>query len=360
MSTRLNALCPYYTMYPLSFPLAILQKRARAKEWVLDPFCGRGTTNFAARLIGLPSVGIDSSPIAVAIAKSKLISEIPRRIVSECKDILQESSIDEAPDGPFWSLAYHEKTLQDLCKLRKALRDDCTSKARIALRAIILGALHGPLRKREPSYFSNQCPRTFAPKPAYAARFWKNRDMKPNYVDVVGLVGRKASYYLEQPPREVDGFILEGDSREPSYFSSKERFSWVITSPPYYGMKTYVQDQWLRSWFLGGPPTVPYGLNHGLSHESPEQFIGQLSSVWSNAASVCSAGARLICRFGRINTRKQDSLVLIKRSLRNTGWRITAIRSAGTAHNGKRQASQFGKRIKSKARIEYDIYAVLE
>ena len=46
----LNAVCPYYTMYPLDFPLGVLKKRSSSEEWVLDPFCGRGTTNFAARL----------------------------------------------------------------------------------------------------------------------------------------------------------------------------------------------------------------------------------------------------------------------------------------------------------------------
>ena len=36
------------------------------------------------------------------------------------------------------------------------------------------------------------------------------------------------------------------------------RFDWVITSPPYYGMRTYIPDQWLRNWFVGGPDAVDY------------------------------------------------------------------------------------------------------
>src|SRR5687767_1656889 len=58
--TVLNGICPYYTMYPLDFPLHVLGKRVTSEEWVLDPFCGRGTTNFAARLLGLPTVGLDT------------------------------------------------------------------------------------------------------------------------------------------------------------------------------------------------------------------------------------------------------------------------------------------------------------
>ncbi|WP_338066098.1 DNA methyltransferase, partial [Hydrogenibacillus schlegelii] len=40
-------------MFPLDFPLSHL-KEARREDWVLDPFCGRGTTLYAARLLGLP------------------------------------------------------------------------------------------------------------------------------------------------------------------------------------------------------------------------------------------------------------------------------------------------------------------
>src|SRR5262245_7275247 len=73
---RLNGICPYYTMFPLAFPLTIL-RRASAGDWVLDPFCGRGTTLYAARLLGLPCVGVDSNPVAAAIASAKMCHVTP-------------------------------------------------------------------------------------------------------------------------------------------------------------------------------------------------------------------------------------------------------------------------------------------
>ncbi len=42
---RLNTICPYYTMFPLSFPFRVLNG-AQPSEWVLDPFCGSGTTSW--------------------------------------------------------------------------------------------------------------------------------------------------------------------------------------------------------------------------------------------------------------------------------------------------------------------------
>ena len=37
----LNAVCPYYTMYPLDFPLRVLKEHGDEGDWVIDPFCGR-------------------------------------------------------------------------------------------------------------------------------------------------------------------------------------------------------------------------------------------------------------------------------------------------------------------------------
>ena len=79
----LNAVCPYFTMFPLSFPLWAL-KHASPRAVVLDPFCGRGTSNYAARYLGLRSYGIDTSPVAVAIAKAKL-ADATRRLAASFK-----------------------------------------------------------------------------------------------------------------------------------------------------------------------------------------------------------------------------------------------------------------------------------
>src|SRR3954463_3000523 len=86
---RLNGLCPYYTMFPLAFPFDALAN-SKPGEWVLDPFCGRGTTILAARLRGLPSVGVDSNPVAGAIAAAKLPQVRACEIIALARDILRD------------------------------------------------------------------------------------------------------------------------------------------------------------------------------------------------------------------------------------------------------------------------------
>ena len=363
MSTRtaaLNAICPYFTMFPLGFPLKVLSRAGGSTAEVLDPFCGRGTTNMAARIQGLPSIGIDSHPLAVALTKAKLVSTNPQAILDSLDRILREPQADaEVPRGEFWQLAFEETTLVSIARMRSAFRRDCRSSARIALRAIVLGALHGPVMKGKPSYLSNQCPRTYAPKPRYAIKYWKDNDLKPQKVDVREIVARRAHRYFSEDLQDVDSQVFLGDSRDERVFQkylAGRDIDWIVTSPPYYGLRTYRPDQWLRLWFLGGKETVDYSQFNQLTHDSPETFVRQLSQVWHNCSNVCRSGARMIVRFGRIPDRSVDPVELLRESLSGTGWRIQTRSDAGSASLGKRQARHFG--VRSIAHQEFDLWAV--
>lgn len=231
--TALNGICPYFTMFPLEFPLKILLRRARGGDVVLDPFCGRGTTSFAARLVGLQSLGVDSSPVATAITASKLVTSSVDSILDEAVSLSKERRTVHIPAGEFWQWAFSPSVLDTLCRFREAFLDDCTTSARIALRGIALGALHGPKQKTFPSYFSNQCPRTYAPKPAYATRFWRERGLSPEPVDVLTIIERRARRYYAVSS-DITGAVRLADSRERNALQPEvvgTRFDWVITSP---------------------------------------------------------------------------------------------------------------------------------
>lgn len=358
-NTALNAVCPYYTMYPLSFPLSVLERRSAQGGWVLDPFCGRGTTNFAARLLGLSTVGIDSSCVAVALAQAKVMSATPAGILSVARRILRTPSDHVVPSGEFWTNAFHPRVLHDLCSLRASLLRKCDTPARVLLRAIILGALHGPLTKTSPSYFSNQSPRTFAPKPKYAVRFWHERSMQPPKVDTLALLKKRTFRYLGEELPKIQARIIRADSRNSQPYGRARKFRFVITSPPYYGMRTYIPDQWLRVWFLGGPEEVDYSqAPDQLEHNSAESFVDQLSTVWEHSARVCTDDALMVVRFGGIRDRKACPISILKESLRPTRWRLVTAKNSGKAPESKLQSNQF--RLKKRTPVpEYDFYAHL-
>ena len=359
--SSLNAVCPYYTMYPLSFPFGVLARHASLarKGFVVDPFCGRGTTNFAARMLGLRSIGADSSPVAVALSKAKLAFATADDVVRCAEDILRRGTSPLIPSGEFWELAFHKDTLHEICVIREALLADCADDSRILLRAIVLGALHGPLTKRVPSNLSNQSPRTFAPKPRYAVSYWRKHELLPPRIRLLDVVRARADRYLADLPDRVSGRIIEADSRSAGLLKKGERLALAITSPPYFGMRTYLQDQWLRLWFLGGPCFVDYEHSSAqLSHASANQFAGQLRRVWANLAAVSRHDALLVIRFGGIHDRAVSPRQLVKESLVDSGWRISTLRASPDSGEGKRQVAQFHELVRSPVE-EIDVYCRL-
>jgi hypothetical protein len=337
---RLNAICPYYTMFPLDFPLGVLAD-AGGDAWVLDPFCGRGTTLYAARLLGLNSVGIDSNPVAVAATAAKLVSVTPDDVVARAAALLDAEPRVHVPTGEFWELCFHRKVLQQLCRLRAALAEP-TKAVDIALRAVVLGALHGPTNKGEPSYLSNQMPRTYSTKPDAAVRYWSVRALAPMPVDVLAIVERHAWWRYESLPAMTRSRVIAGDAAA-VLPRLRRQFGWVVTSPPYPGMVTYRPDQWLRNWFIGGPANVDYTRTGQLGGATGARFVRALARVWTLVARRCGPGARLVVRFGALPSAKTgEPEELLAASLElSGGWDVQELRSAGVPRDGRRQADQF-------------------
>lgn len=358
----LNAICPYYTMFPLEYPFRILKKYRTENPIVLDPFCGRGTTIFAARNLGMASWGIDTSPIAVAIAKAKLANTTLKR-ATNLIDRLLEVDPEHIPDTQFFRKAFSKSTLKEVCALREGLnsiRSD--SDTSVLVRAAALGCLHGPLSKSLPDagYFSNQMPRTFATKPDYSVSFWKDKSLKAPRVSVKRVLLRKLERIINQPIEKCGALkqIICGDSATYKTFAKIPRgVSVVVTSPPYYGMRSYTQDQWLRMWFLGGPDDIDYIWESQLSHKSHDEFSISLASVWSNIRRSATDDIHMHVRFGSVPSIKSDAKKLIHSSLEESkNWRVVSARTARSAHAGKRQADQMA--LGSNASEEYDFHIV--
>jgi hypothetical protein len=363
----LNAVCPYFTMFPLEFPMRrIRQERASGRSPVVfDLFCGRGTTLYAAREAGLECIGIDVSPVAVAIARAKLASTTLSSVMALTEKLLTNTVGVHVPDSEFWTLAYNPNTLNDIARLRQGLLAARDTGAARLLRALVLGGLHGPLAMNvhKSGYFSNQMPRTYSCKPAYAVRYWKSRKLTtPPLLDVRTVIRRRAErvFSCTPLPKVSDSRVILGDSTDRRTFSGVGHAELVITSPPYYGMKTYVADQWIRNWFLGGPPEVDYSSGDQLCSGSPVDFANSLASAWNNVAANASSELRVAVRFGGIRSRRSDPLTLLTDSFAQSrySWKMISRRKVCPIRAGRRQADQM--RVSAAAMDEFDSFWMLK
>jgi hypothetical protein len=161
---------------------------------------------------------------------------------------------------------------------------------------------------------------------------------------------------MHDSPNRPSNIRLGDSTRESGLRHITEDVDLVITSPPYYGLQTYVEDQWLRNWFLGGPAAVPYGNPTGLDQGSPDEFAYALGKVWFQVAGLAADDSKMVVRFGAVGSRKVDPKSILRESLMLAGdrWRVYRTSPIGTANRGRRQAAVMG--TTSSALEEYDFF----
>jgi hypothetical protein len=247
-------------MFPNAFAEKVIMKHTAPGDVVLDPFSGRGTAVFSAAVHGRRGIGVEINPVGWVYSQAKLQPARQESVIERLSEIEQIShryrkSARNAPS--FFRCCYRENVLQFLIAARRHLewrtrRVDCTAMA------FLLVNLHG---KRNDS-LSNQMRQTKSMSPAYAIRWWRERNMRPPEVDPLEfLIKRMEWRYAKGTPELADSRVYLGDSVQilphvPRYWARQhKRAHLLLTSPPYYGVTNYYYDQWLRLWLLGGRPT---------------------------------------------------------------------------------------------------------
>ena len=166
--------------------------------------------------------------------------------------------------------------------------------------ALALAALHGESEK-SPSYLSAQMPRAISTKPAYSIRFWD----KHNYVaperDVFELLKRQAEYRYRSPLPDRQGRVVLTDFRElhRSKLVERESAKCIITSPPYLNVTNFEEDQWLRLWFLGGPPHPTRNrISRDDRHELANRYWRMIADFWRIAGYLVERNGHVVVRMG--------------------------------------------------------------
>ncbi len=257
MRNRFHSLCPYFAMFPESFAQHWIEALSKPGDLVLDPFSGRGTAPFQALLSGREAIGSDINPVAFCLTRAKTnapaAAALKRRITLLQRNFIASEWAASAESQPeFFQVAYAASTLRQLMYLREELRWR-SSRVDCMLAALVLGSLHGE-SERSPSYLSNQMPRTISTKPAYSVRFWRRHGYVAPEREVFTFLRSRVDFRYESEPPKLRAATHECDFRRLPEHLGMFQPKLVVTSPPYLDTTNFEEDQWLRLWFLGGPP----------------------------------------------------------------------------------------------------------
>lgn len=131
----------------------------------------------------------------------------------------------------------------------------------------------------------------FASKPDYSIRHWTERGMQPPEVDVAAVIAARAERSFGGPRVGTRGHVILADARSAGL--PKRNYFLVVTSPPYFGMRSYVPDQWIGYRFLGGPKAPEYVQPDQIGFGTAAHFTTELGRVWANVAEACKDRTKL-------------------------------------------------------------------
>ncbi|MBT3323644.1 hypothetical protein HOG31_02305 [archaeon] len=99
----------------------IIEKESPGKnEFVLDPFCGVGTTNVVAQSMGFKSIGFDINPVATLASKVKCANYSEQDIEMIQKEInaFSPTATKIVPQSPLLDKSFDTKTFNQLMKIK--------------------------------------------------------------------------------------------------------------------------------------------------------------------------------------------------------------------------------------------------
>jgi len=291
-------------MFPETFAAKWIERLTEPGELVLDPFSGRGTTALVAILAGRKSIAFDVNDVAFCLTKAKTQPPALDKLRRRLGDLRRSFNTTKWPINipvadAFFQAAFSPRTLSQLLFLRNRLRWK-ESRVDCMIAALVLGSLHGESQTSS-SYLSNQMPRTISTKPAYSVRFWKRHRLVAPDRDVFEIVCARAAYRYESPLPTGRSMIFHADMRKLPQVAGKWRESvkCVITSPPYLDVTNFEEDQWLRLWFLGGPP---YPTTNRLSRDDRysgrSQYWAFVADMWRSLGAALAPKAHVVIRMG--------------------------------------------------------------
>jgi DNA modification methylase len=232
---------PYQASFPPQIPAYFIENYSKKGDIVLDPFCGRGTTVFEANIRGRIGIGVDVSPLAIHISKAKMKKVTYNEIKMRLEEI--DFSKEYMQGYEKFKDIYHKKTYSQIISLKKQLKDNPVDNL---IKTIILGRLHG----HSPAFFSaltfnviSISPKAFRKQNLKYGTVPEERDIKIRILKKARTILKDK--IIEQPESKL--FLAQSTDLP----VDRNSIDLIVTSPPFLAVINYIDDNWLRFWFLG-------------------------------------------------------------------------------------------------------------
>jgi len=281
---------PYAAKFPPFAVRSLIEKYTNISDWVLDPFCGSGTTLVECRLLCRNATGIELNPVGKLISETKaalyskedlnLVLKAVSRLEGHCltlnewiKSVSSEDVLPNHPNKEFW---FKPHILKELYAI-KLIIDEYADHVK-AYNLLMTGFLRiiVPVSNQESETRYKAIDKNLPL--GYALRLYLK--VISSYVETL------KKYDLANTLCDAKIDVIEGDAREQINHLS-HKFDFVITSPPYINSYDYYLYHKHRIYWLNKDPKIVRKLEMGGHHTIDSQtFEKAITSYRDTMVSV--------------------------------------------------------------------------
>ena len=264
--------------------------------------------------MGREAAATDTNEVAYCVTRAKTNApslSVLRGRISRLEGQFAQSERSSGTLPKFFSHAFSARTLAQLRFLRSRLAWR-RSNVDAMIAALVVGVLHGDLSSGR--YLSNQMPRTVSTKPNYSVQWWRKHGLRAPRRDVFEVLRREAAfrYRSDVPDRRASVELADMRDAPRVLRQLAGGVKCIITSPPYFDVTSYGEDQWLRRWMLGADPWPSKRGAPDDRHGSVAGYWSFISDFWRMASVMVVEGGHVVMRMG---TRAPDPETLPKKVL---------------------------------------------
>ncbi len=201
-------------------------------SWVLDPFCGGGTTLLTCKELGINSSGFDILPFSVLLSNVKIEDYDDRELMQQLKILRRDSTTHRCetvlPDIPIVKKAFRPDVEKELLLLKYQIENIDDPKVRAFFKVGFLSILESVSNTSKTGGFLRIVERD-VPSHAIQSLFFNKITLMINDVIEHDKSGKH---------KRVSSLAKVGDARK---LPTNRKYDAVITSPPYPNRHDYTR-----------------------------------------------------------------------------------------------------------------------
>jgi hypothetical protein len=129
----------------------------------------------------------------------------------------------------------------------------------------------------------------------------------------------------------------------------------VVTSPPYFDVTNFEEDQWLRLWFLGGSPAPTRNrVSRDDRHEDAAKYWGMVGDMWRSLGQVLAPKASVVVRIGSTRVTPKGLVSGLEGAAMLAGRKVRLV-SSHVSKIARRQTDAFRPGTKG-CKVEVDCH----